>query len=348
MTVANILKKTGLRTIFHGTFIHTPKLGELEILPKTSIGVDLNGKIKFIERETTAQQSITKHGKLWIDAKIVETSKSTSFFFPGFFDTHIHAPQFPNNGIFGNSTLLDWLTTYTFPLEASLSDTERAKLVYQKCIERTLSHGTTSASYYATIHVEATKVLADLALKLGQRALIGRVCMDQNTPDYYRHNSVQEAYDSDMAVINYISEIDTANEFIAPIITPRFAPACSMEVMKMQSKLAKDHNLHIQTHISENPAEINWVSKLFPESENYADVYRQAGLLTKKTILAHAIHLTQKEKDVIKEHQCGISHCPISNSSITSGECHVKDLLRQNIKVGLGSDVSGGFAPSIL
>lgn len=339
-------------SLYYGSFIHTPKLGELDVFTNAGILVDKDGFIEEIFKNKTLDEIITTlTNEIHSTAANIETvdisNDSKSFFFPGFIDTHIHAPQYPNNGIFGYSTLLDWLTTYTYPLEASLKNLTKAELVYDKVIKRTMAHGTTCAAYYATIDTDATNLLADLALHHGQRAFIGKVCMNNNAPDYYIE-TFQESKQSTLDVIDHIKLVDPHNELVSPILTPRFAPSCTHDLLNWLGDLKKQHHLHSQTHISENTSEIEWVSELFPNSKSYADVYNDHNLLDDKTILAHAIHLTDHEKDLIKSKGSGISHCPISNSAITSGEARIRWLLDNNIPVGLGTDVSGGFSPSIL
>lgn len=263
-------------------------------------------------------------------------------------DTHIHASQYPNAGIFGKSTLLDWLNTYTFPLESSLSSMEKARKVYSRCVGRTLSHGTTTAAYYATIHVESTNLLADLCLSMGQRAFIGRVCMDTMAPDYYLDESPDSAIANTKATIEHIKKIDPTYSIVSPIITPRFAPACTSALLHRLGALQKETGLPCQTHISENHGEIALVKELFPDHGSYTDVYEAHGLLGPKTILAHAVHLSDEERNLIKARDAKISHCPASNSAITSGAARVRWLLDAGITVGLGTDMSGGYSPSIL
>lgn len=263
-------------------------------------------------------------------------------------DTHIHASQYPNAGIFGKSTLLDWLNTYTFPLEASLADAAKARKVYSRCISRTLSHGTTTAAYYATISVSSTNLLADLCLAAGQRAFIGRVCMDTMAPDYYKDVSPEAAIADTITTIDHIKSIDPTYDIVSPIITPRFAPSCTSELLMGLGKLAKEANLPVQTHISENSGEIALVKELFPKHDHYTATYDDHGLLGSRTILAHAVHLSDDERTMISERKAKISHCPVSNSSITSGAARVRWLLEAGIDVGLGTDMSGGYSPSIL
>ncbi|CAN6616916.1 probable guanine deaminase [Trichomonascus vanleenenianus] len=337
-------------TVYRGAFVHSESVSKLEYVTQANIGVDASGTIRFVDRtDKSAVQSAVENGYEEGDVDVVDRAGSgTSFFFPGFFDTHIHAPQYPNSSFFGDSTLLDWLEKYTFPLEASLEDVVRAKEVYAKVIARTLKNGTTTASYYATLHPEPTKVLANEALAQKQRAFVGRACMVQNSPDYYCHHSHEESHEADRTVIEHINKIDPTNEIVSAIVTPRFAPSCDEKMLKWLGELAKKEQLPIQTHISENKNEIAWVKELFPQYEGYADVYDKTGLLNHKTILAHAVHLTEEEKDLVKLREAGISHCPISNSCLTSGQAPVRSMLDKGIKVSLGTDVSGGFSPSIL
>lgn len=235
-------------------------------------------------------------------------------------------------------------------MEASLASLPKARKVYNACVKRTLAHGTTTAAYYATIDVAATNLLADLCLSLGQRAFVGRVCMDDEglNPDYYRDESAEASVEKSREVVEYIEKIDPGFDIVAPILTPRFAPSCSSEAMKGLAKLQKEKNLAAQTHISENKGEIELVAKLFPQSTSYADVYDQCGLLNPKMVLAHAVHITDTEADLIASRNAKVSHCPCSNSSITSGAARVRWLWSRGIDIGLGTDVSGGYSPSIL
>lgn len=265
-------------------------------------------------------------------------------------DTHTHAPQLPNTGLFGNSTLLSWLTTYTFPLESSLRSLPTATRIYTRAVASTLLHGTTTAAYHATIHPAATNLLADICLSQGQRAFVGRVCMDceSTCPDFYRDESVEAGMRDTKAVVEHIRSIDPKGEIVHPILTPRFAPSCTAASLSSLGQLANDENLPIQTHISENKGEVELVREMFPERSSYADVYDHYGLLGEKTILAHAIHLSDEEMELVKSRGAGVAHCPLSNMSLGSGIAPVREFLDKGVKVGLGTDVSGGGSSSVL
>lgn len=237
--------------------------------------------------------------------------------------------------------------------------------MYGRCIRKTLAHGTTTAAYYATVDVDATNLLSDLCLQAGQRALVGRVCMDQHafSPEYYRDESADEAETNTRACMAHIAKIDPSHTLLQPVLTPRFAPSCTADMLGRLGRLHKEGNWPIQTHISENLNEVALVKKLFhdevPFSDgdahggdahgpSYAGVYDHFGLLTPQTILAHGVHLSDAEADLIRSRGSKVAHCPCSNSAITSGAARVRWLLDRGIEVGLGTDMSGGYSPSIL
>ncbi|KAK4619915.1 putative guanine deaminase [Fulvia fulva] len=334
------------RTIYIGPFVHCESLTELDVAVNGMIGVDEAGKLAFVLRDAKGKQIPTQEG--WEDAKVVRINARHGFFFPGFIDTHIHASQYPNAGIFGKSTLLDWLNTYTFPLERSFEDLKQAARVYNRVIARTLSHGTTTACYFATIHVPATNLLADICQSRGQRAFVGRVCMDTLGPDDYRDESAQHSLDRTKECIEHIRQIDPDFELVTPIITPRFAPSCCSDSLALLGKLQAQTGLPVQTHFSENKAEIQFVKAMFPDSKHYSDVYDTAGLLTSKTILAHAVHLTPEEITLLRNRKAKISHCPASNTALTSGAAPIRHLLNEGLDIGLGTDISGGYTTSLL
>ncbi|KAK7516589.1 hypothetical protein IWZ03DRAFT_360297 [Phyllosticta citriasiana] len=336
------------KTVYVGTFVQSKSLQELDICEKGAVGVDENGRIAFTARSVDHLETVLKEHEGWSGAKVIK-GQENDFFFPGFIDTHIHAPQYPNAGIFGKSTLLDWLNTYTFPTETSFSSLSKARLIYNRVVRRTLSHGTTTAAYYATIHVASTNLLASICLSNGQRAFIGRVCMDADlSPPTYRDASAADSIASTLAVINHIRQLDPYGTLIAPIITPRFAPSCTAHALSLLGELQREHNLLAQTHISENPSEVALVASLFPNAPSYAAVYDAAGLLNPRTILAHAVHMTPDETALVRDRGAKVSHCPVSNSALTSGVAPVRALLDHGIDVGLGTDVSGGYSPSVL
>ncbi|KAG8530156.1 uncharacterized protein KY384_005639 [Bacidia gigantensis] len=344
--------------VYLGTIIDTPKLGELRVIEHAAVFVNKKGVItrimdisdkSFSEGRTAVMRetlSSEEAGIEIVDQDWMEDDEGNvvrKFWFPGFVDTHTHPSQHPNAGIFGKSTLLDWLNTYTFPLESSLSSPAKSRAVYTSFLTTSLRSGTTTASYYATSSTISTNTLATLCHARGQRAFIGRTNMDTDLqPPYYRDASASSALAATAATIAHIKSLDPTYDLIKPIITPRFAPSCSEELLAGLGSLAEKEDLPIQTHISENLDEVALVQRLFPGkgAGTYAGVYDHYGLLGPKTVLAHAVHLSPRSANSCAKEA--------RRSPTVPGLCPVRALLDDGIEVGLGTDVSGGFSGSML
>jgi len=340
--------------VFVGTLATASDASALTVRENMVLGV-LGGKIEFLEACEELEQLRLEYG---FGAGCVTRLGAGQFLLPGLVDTHTHAPQFPNNGLAMDTPLLEWLQAYTFPVEAGLSDVSRAMALYPLVVRRLLRCGTTTASYYATIHLPATKLLVDAVVKLGQRALVGKVNMLTNCPDYYREAGLQESLQETEDLIGYIRALPphpsapaaapAAPPLVQPIITPRFAPTCPEEQMTALAELARKHSCHIQTHLSETRPEIAWVGELFPWAKSYTHVYDAMGLLTRSTVLAHVVHATPEELRVLASRGSGVAHCPASNTCLRSGLCDVRGLEAAGLNVALGTDCSGGYSPSLL
>lgn len=246
--------------------------------------------------------------------------------------------------------LLEWLEKYTFNYESKFKEVDFAQKVYPKVVSQMLRQGSTTVSYFATIHLEATKALFDICEKAGQRALVGKVCMDRNSPEHYIEASAASSISDTEALIEYCKTKNEANggkNLVQPTITPRFAITCSDQLLSGLGDLAAKHNCHIQTHLNENKGEIAFTAELFP-GKNYTQVYKDTGLVTRKSVFAHCVHMPDHELAILKEAGAGIAHCPTSNFSMFSGLAQIRKALDAGVFVGLGTDVSGGYAPSIL
>jgi len=328
--------------IIVGPFVHSEDNRQFAVFDCGLIAV-VDGKIVAVEETADNLAKIQEQYSICDD--FVYHLEEEEFVMPGFIDTHIHAPQYPNAGVGYDKQLLEWLQTYTFPLERRFSDSSFAEKVYEAIVKKTLANGTTTAVYFATLHFDSTVLLARIVADQGQRAFIGKVNMNYDTPEGYGETT-EESYQMTEEFIKQIKELQ--NNLVKPIITPRFALSCDMPLMTKLGELASRYNVHIQTHISENPGEVAAVEELYPDCKNYADVYDKAKLLTDKTVLAHGVYLSDEELQVLAARGSSVSHCPNSNTSLRSGLCDVRRLLDADIKVGLGTDVSGGFSPSIL
>ncbi|OHT04142.1 Amidohydrolase family protein [Tritrichomonas foetus] len=322
--------------LLHGNFLHTVN-GHFEILEDKWITVT-SGKIVSIDDHRVPG-----------DFELIETTP-TQFFVPGLIDTHIHAPQYAFLGCGLDLPLLEWLNTYTFPAESKFSDLEHAKRIYNAVVKRTLACGTTTAVYFATIDKNASIILADICRSNGQRAYVGKVSMDRNSPDYYIEKTQEAIENAKQFVDELLSQNSSLNDDLtSPILTPRFVPTCSSELMK---GLADIHNenpsLLIQSHVSENLNEIEWVKSLHLDSEHYCGVYESHGLLNSRTILAHGVHLTDNELQLLAKTKSTIAHCPSSNFQLFSGACDVRRLQQANVNVSLGTDAAGGESISMI
>ncbi|EGC38026.1 hypothetical protein DICPUDRAFT_76363 [Dictyostelium purpureum] len=335
--------------LFKGTIIHSVELEKVEILTNSLVGIGKEGIIVYLKSAfEDLNQLEDQVKKLSVEHEIPNeciVDMGNKFLIPGFIDTHAHAPQYHNAGTGTDLPLLKWLEKYTFPVESKFKDLKFAENVYSKVVNRMLKNGTTTCCYYATIHVEASELLANIAGERGQRAFIGKVCMDRHSPDHYIETTEDSLNDTKEFVERILSK---GNPLIQPIITPRFAPSCTNLLMEGLGKLANEKKTLIQSHLSENKDEIEWVKSLYPGIESYTHVYKHFDLLNERTIMAHCVHLSEEELHLISEQQTSISHCPISNFTLSSGNLDVRKVLKKNIKLGLGTDLSGGYHPSIL
>uniref|UniRef100_A0A3B3TSY0 Guanine deaminase n=1 Tax=Poecilia latipinna TaxID=48699 RepID=A0A3B3TSY0_9TELE len=315
---------TDIRFVCRGTFVHSTAEEALQILEDALLGVDSKGKVFLL----------------------IFCISCSEFFMPGMIDTHIHAPQYSYTGTALDMPLLQWLNTYTFPVESRFQDLEFAKKVYTQVVKRTLRNGTTTACYFATIHTDASLLLGQIANDFGQRALVGKVCMDRNDSVKHYKESSEESQEETYRFVKEL--LNKKYPLVKPVITPRFAPSCTEALLAKLGEMAKNNKLHIQSHISENLEEVEWVKELFPNSESYTDIYHKCNLLTDKTIMAHGCHLSDEELVLFRETGAALSHCPNSNISLCSGVLNVRNVLNHKVKLGLGTDVAGGYSPSIL
>ncbi|ORX89716.1 guanine deaminase-like protein [Basidiobolus meristosporus CBS 931.73] len=333
--------------LFFGKFVHNVDLENLEYIHDGVIVVSETGEILHVEKDVTQEQLANLASQYSLTADQVTILEENQFFMPGFIDTHIHAPQYVFAGSGMNLQLLEWLETYTFPREAFFKSTEYAKKAYSDVVSQLIRNGTTTACYYGTIHVEACKILADTVDEMGQRAYIGKVNMDRNSPDYYIETT-EDSVEKTEEFIQFMLEKSKKNPRVYPVITPRFVPSCTGDLMRKLGELARKYDVPVQSHLCENRGEIEWVQQLHPELPSYTAVYDHYGLLTDKTIMAHCVHLTEEECALIKKRNAGIAHCANSNFALRSGICNVRKLLEDKQKVGMGTDVAGGYTTSML
>ena len=258
---------------------------------------------------------------------------------PGYTDLHLHASQFRNIGLGMDLELIDWLNQLTFPEEARFSDGAFAAAVYGRVAAELERGFTTRAVIFATMHADATLTLMEAMEKTGLRSFVGKVNMDRNSPDTLREDGAEGSL---AETERWLAAAADRFENTSPILTPRFVPSCTKRLMEGLAGLAEAYGLPVQSHLDENPDEVAWVRRLHPEYTDYASVYDGCGLLGPDTLMAHCVYLTDKEAALLRERGTTIVHCPTSNTNVRSGLCPVRRYLGMGLKMGLGSDISGG------
>ena len=266
---------------------------------------------------------------------------------PGMTDLHLHAPQFSFRGLGMDLELLDWLNTHTFPEESKYADLGYADKAYSSFAKHMLHSTTTRAVIFGTIHVPATLLLMDKMEAAGLHTYVGKVNMDRNSPDYLCESSAAQSLES---TEQWLGQCKDRYDHTRPILTPRFIPSCTDELMRGLRKLQEQYHLPVQSHLSENLGEISWVQELCPKSKFYGDAYDQFGLFggDHRCIMAHCVHSGEAEMELIKKNGVFIAHSPESNTNLSSGVAPINKYLDNGMRVGLASDVAGGSSESLL
>ena len=263
-------------------------------------------------------------------------------------DLHVHAPQYTFRGIGMDEELLEWLSKYTFPEEAKYSDLSYARKAYGYFAEDLRRCFTTRAVVFATLHNEATIELMDQLDKTGVITYVGKVNMDRNGGVGLEEESADASL---QATLEWLEQIQGKYTNTMPILTPRFIPSCSDELMKGLGKLSAEKGLRIQSHLSENQSEIAWVKELVPSSTSYANAYEifdTMGTAELPTIMAHCVYSDEEEMSILKKHGAFIAHCADSNMNLASGIAPIRKFLDAGINIGLGTDVAAGSSMNML
>jgi guanine deaminase len=245
----------------------------------------------------------------------------------------------------GAGELLTWLNTYTYPEEARFADPEYAAKISQEFFDALVANGTTTAAIYSSVHERATDIAFSAARAKGIRAFIGKVMMDRNSPEALQ----ERTEDSVAASVRLFEKWEGAdNGRLRYIFTPRFAAACSMELMKRVGEITHTAGAFVQSHLSENKDEVEWVRKLFPDYPSYTAVYDSAGMLSECSIMAHCILLSSEEIALLARRRANVAFCPYSNRTLRSGTMPYGTLRDAGLNIALGTDVAGGPSISML
>ena len=267
---------------------------------------------------------------------------------PGLTDLHVHAPQYTFRASGMDLELLDWLNTVTFPEEARYADLNYAEKAYSIFTDDIKHSATTRASIFGTLHVDATELLMDLMEKTGLKTFIGKVNMDRNgSLALQEASAVVSAKDT----VRWLEETTGKYENVKPILTPRFTPSCSDELMTRLAEIQRTYRLPVQSHLSENQGEIAWVKELCQGTSFYGEAYDQFGLFGGEqcpTIMAHCVYSSDAELSLMKERGVFIAHCPQSNTNLSSGIAPTRRYIEEGLHIGLGTDIAGGHSLSML
>lgn len=318
--------------IYQAHILFTKERNQFEVFERGFIAVE-HGRVVGVYEQLPEELS-----------GVPVTDLGDKLLIPAMNDMHVHAPQYRNQGIAMDLELLPWLQNYTFPEESKYADTEYAERMYRRFVRDLWRQGTMRTVAFATVHRDSTRLLMELFREAGMGARVGKVDMNRNCPDALCE-TVQEAVLNNEALI---AEYATDDALVSPIITPRFVPSCTPELLKACGELAHKYDLPVQSHLSENRSEIAWVQELEPESKHYGDAYRRYGLFgDTPTIMAHCVWTDGDELRLMREKQVMVAHCPTSNFNLASGMAPIRVFLNEGVPVGLGSDISGGHDLSI-
>ncbi len=278
-------------------------------------------------------------------AEVAEIDHRPHLILPGLIDCHVHFPQMQVIGSYA-ANLLEWLNAYTFPEECRFVESAHAARIATKFFDELLRNGTTTAAAFCSVHKTSADAFFAESLKRGTRMIAGKVMMDRNAPQGLL-DTPQSGYDETRAVI--AEWHGKGRNHVA--ITPRFAITSTPEQMTMAGALAREFpDLHIQTHLSENHDEIAYTGSLYPDAADYTDIYAHYGLLGPKTLLGHAIHLSEREADAISDAGAIAVHCPTSNLFLGSGLFPLKAFQRRSkpLRIAVATDIGGGSSYSML
>ena len=320
------------KKIYRANILFTKERTHFEVIERGYVVVDDSGRVVEVTEHLSAEHE---------GVEVVDYGDR--LLIPAMNDLHVHAPQYRNQGIAMDLELLPWLQNYTFPEEMKYCDTKYAERMYRRFVHDMWRFGTMRACLFATIHKESTLLLMNIFKETGMGALVGKVAMNRNCPE-----GLTETVD-DM-VQGYEELIKECGEdgLVRPIITPRFVPSCTPEMLRACGELAAKYQLPVQSHLSENKDEIAWVKELEPESTCYGDAYDRYGLCGQTpTVMAHCVWSDGEELELIKRRGIVVAHCPTSNFNVASGMAPIRKFLDEGVKVGLGSDISGGHDLSI-
>ena len=332
MTTQNQPKKK----VYKAHLLYTKEPSRFEVLENGYVAVDADGRVAGVAADLASLRC--------------EGAEVTDFgdrlLIPAMNDLHVHAPQYRNQGVAMDLELLPWLQNYTYPEELKYADLAYAERMYRRFVRDLWRFGTMRACVFATSHTESTLLLMRLFEEAGMGALVGKVAMNRNCPE-----GLSESVEDTVKGYEELMKREKGNDephrglppLVRTIITPRFVPSCTPELLRACGELAARYRLPVQSHLSENLDEIALVKTLEKESTCYGDAYHRYGLFGQTpTVMAHCVWTEGEELELMKQNKVMVAHCPTSNLNVSSGMAPIRKFLDEGLRVGLGSDISGG------
>jgi guanine deaminase len=314
-----------------GFLIDAPEYGQLRARPDGALVID-GGRLAEIGDYADLSKRPRAQPVRWLHSDRVAI-------FPGFIDLHSHVPQYPAVAR-GTSELLPWLHRYIFPLERQFTG-GRARREATAFFAELARQGTTTAMLYTAIFEDSCDAAFQAAAQSGLRVVMGKMMMDLGS--YGSLDATQILGTSLEESARLCKQWHgAAGGLLEYAVSPRFAIACTEEMMRAAADLAVSHGAYLQTHLAENLGEVELVKQMYPWARDYTDVYHRCGLLTPRTVLGHGIHLSDAEREVIAAAGSVIAHCPTANLFLRSGILPLEKVRAAGIRIGLGSDVAAG------
>ena len=322
--------------VYKAHILYTKEPGRFEVLENGCVTVDDEGRVVEVGSQETGE--------------VVDLGDR--LLIPAMNDLHVHAPQYRTQGLAMDLELLPWLQNYTFPEEKKYADVGYAERMYRRFVRDLWRFGTMRSCVFATTHTESTRLLMRLFQEAGMGALVGKVGMNRDCPEGLTETvgEMVQGYETLIKEFgdNPLPQTPHLSPLVRPIVTPRFIPSCTPQMLRACGELAAKHKLPVQSHLSENKDEIALVRELEPESTCYGDAYDRYGLFGQTpTVMAHCVWTEGEELQLMKRRGVMVAHCPTSNFNVASGMAPIRRFLDEGLRIGLGSDISGGHDLSI-
>ena len=317
---------------------------------KTSKELDLHENVFVVCVDGVSKGVFDVLPKEYVDLPLCDYGDA--LIFPGMIDLHVHAPQYAFRGMCMDLELMDWLNRYTFPEEEKYENLEYAEKAYGMFVDALKNGATTRACIFATRHRPATELLMKLMEESGLVSFVGKVNMDREASAALTEDSADiSAY----TTFGWINAVKDKFRNTMPILTPRFIPCCTDQLMEELRQIQMTYNIPVQSHLSESKGEIEFVKFLRPDDSFYGASYNEYDLFGKndamatevKTVMAHCVWSTDDEVELMRKNGVFVAHCPTSNMNLTSGIAPIRTYLDYGLNIGLGSDIAGGHSDSI-